>query len=402
MEEHHQAYFFWKYLGIKQAWCWHIDAHLDIGREGLGPQRLQAISQSSSDAEVEQAHALGCCYLPWGGLHCGNYLYPAIKEGLVQRLTWVIPDHLPIGDLLSWARRHLDGWFELSLTEAASLRVMDGRVTGTVLGIPIEVGTWDSLSAPQEPILLDVDIDYFLTEKGEVWCHPDLIAKTVANWPILATTVAYSVKGGYTPPQHRWLADPFLIAPLTPGYLAHPLDRAVALHRQHRFQDALAALEPLHADHPIEVTYYRGSCHEKLKQFQQALNTWESLVDHLSVPTDGRAYLYGLCGELCLKLEDFDRAITYAKLGKRLAPDDPRHPWTEAVALESQGDLKAALRQVRQALRLAGSGFFSQRVRLALARLYRRAGNYPLYKAELARLAANDITGEYRASTVLS
>ena len=82
MEEHHEAYFLWKNLGIQGAWCWHFDAHLDIGREGLTEARMAALVDCRSPAEAAQVGALGNCYLPWGGLHCGNYLYPAIKEGI--------------------------------------------------------------------------------------------------------------------------------------------------------------------------------------------------------------------------------------------------------------------------------------------------------------------------------
>ena len=40
MEDHSQAYFVWKQADIKSAWCWHVDAHLDIGRDGLDDSAL--------------------------------------------------------------------------------------------------------------------------------------------------------------------------------------------------------------------------------------------------------------------------------------------------------------------------------------------------------------------------
>ena len=400
MEEHHEALFFWKQLGVRSAWCWHVDAHLDIGREGLSAKRLEALVDCTSSEQTQQQGLLGSCYLPWGGLHCGNYLYPAISEGIVSRLTWVIPPHLPTGELLEWTRKHLDGWFEMSLEEWASFRLEDGVVKGDALGIPMEVGPWEKLSAPDEPVLVDIDIDYFLTENGEVWWDSQEMASALKTWPTLATTVAYSVKGGYTPTEHRTLADPFLTSPEEiPGYRADAFDDAVALFRCHKYQEALQILGDLPGLAPL---YYVGSAHQKLEQPEEALQAWSQLCDHEEIPADGQAYLRGLCTEMCLKLQRFDEAITHASVGKKLAPQDYRHPWGEAVARETTGDAKAAIKLVRRALRLAEGTLFSLKIRLALARLYRRQGQRELSRLELTQLALHDVTGEYRASTTLT
>lgn len=400
MEEHHEAYFLWKALGIRGAWCWHFDAHLDIGREGLGTSRLQTLVGCQSSQQAAEQGALGNCYLPWGGLHCGNYLYPAISEGIVGRLTWVIPPYLPQGDLLKWTRAHLDGWFELSLSDHASLRLEDGRVVGEVLGIPVEVGTWEKLTPPDEPVLVDVDIDYFLTDDGRVWCEPDEIAAAVKGWNSLATTVAYSVKGGYTPTSERRLADPFLEHPAGPGYASNALDQATTLYRCHRYEEAISALQALLSDYPLEATYYLGSCYQKLEKPLEALRLLEPLCIDPAVTPDGQAYLRGLCGELCLKAERWEQAVAHAAAGKKLQPGDYRHYWTEAMACESTGDPKGAIKLVRRALRLAEDKLFGLRIRLALGRLYRRQGQWELAKVELARLATVDVTGEYRSATV--
>ena len=66
MEEHLQAYYVWKASGLKNAWCWHIDAHLDIGKTGLFPSRLEMVAASSSSEELRARGGLGNSYLPWG------------------------------------------------------------------------------------------------------------------------------------------------------------------------------------------------------------------------------------------------------------------------------------------------------------------------------------------------
>ncbi len=409
MEEHHEAYFTWKRLEIANAWCWHIDAHLDIGREGLNSQRLKILEGCSTSGQALERGASGNCYLPWGGLHCGNYLYPAIVEGIVARLTWVIPPYLPQSDLLDWTRRHLDGWFELTLDDCATFEVHDGYVRGEALGIVVEVGTWENLESlrrealggDDRPLLLDVDIDYFLQGDGEPWQQPQALAQETQTWNSSCTTVALSVKGGYTPTVHREFAQAFLAAPMEPGYVGQALDQAAAVFRCHLYDQALRRFERLTGEAPVEASYYLGSCHQKLKHLEQALQFWEPLCTHPEVPDDGRSYLRGLCGELCIGLQRPEQAIEHAAAGKKLAPGDYRHPWTEAVAKELQGDLKGSIRLVRRALRLAEGTLFSLKIRLALARIYRRLGNRELSRMELQRLAALDVSNEYRASTAL-
>lgn len=402
MEEHHEAYFAWKRLGIKNAWCWHFDAHLDIGREGLDEPRLSALKECQSSAEAHQRQVMGSCYLPWGGLHCGNYLYPAIREGLVSRLTWVLPPYLPSSDRLRWVREHLDGWFELSLAEYASFHEENGRVVGQALGIVIEVGPWESFAPPEQPVLIDLDIDYFLTNEGEVWWEPDALAAALRDWDSLCTTVAYSVKGGYTPTAERRLAAPFLLATAsTDGYQASPLDDATTLYRCHRYEEAITALIALQDEVALESRYYLGSSLQKLDRPQEALEALRPLCDDPAVPFDGQAYLRGLCGELSLKCQNWEEALSHAAVGKKLAPSDYRHYWTEAAAREGTGEPKTAIKLARRALRLAGDNLFSLRIRLALARLYRRQGQRELSRLELSQLALHDVTGNYRASTIL-
>ena len=130
MEEHYEAYFAWKRQGFRDQWCWHVDAHLDIGKTDLGPARLARLKGFENSFEARAAGLMGNSYLPWGGLHCGNYLLPAIREGIVSRLSWVIPPDLPEGTLLSWARRHINNWFELELREYSSLKLDGDRVRG--------------------------------------------------------------------------------------------------------------------------------------------------------------------------------------------------------------------------------------------------------------------------------
>src|SRR5688572_22687218 len=113
MEDHQEAYFFWRDLGIKGATCVHVDAHLDVSN-------FKVPGYGLADAPE---------------LNCANFLHRAIREGIVEHLVWVIPPHLTgTLSLLDWTRDELHNWMHLSLADYASLHTEDSRVEGTLAG----------------------------------------------------------------------------------------------------------------------------------------------------------------------------------------------------------------------------------------------------------------------------
>ncbi|MCA9791161.1 MAG: hypothetical protein KC910_05175 [Candidatus Eremiobacteraeota bacterium] len=399
MEEHCEAYFAWKRAGFKDVWCYHVDAHLDIGTDGLGQATLAQLAECQSLDEARAQGLTGNAYLPWGGLHCGNYLYPAIREGIVSGLTWVVPPSVVEGSLLPWTRAHLNGWFDLELGDYRSLRLVDGHVEGIVMGIPFQLGTFETLPRPDRPVLFDLDIDYFLTPTGEVWQEAQEFAEQ-CDLESLMTTVAYSVVGGYTPTRFRRLAQPFIQGSVE-GYEAGPLDEAAALVRFHRYQEALPKLHSLLERHPIEATYLSGTCLHNLGQHQEALGVWLGLLDRSDISLDGRLYLGGLCVELAARLDRPEEALELAQRAQQGSPPDYRLCWAAALALEQLGQGLKATRMLRRGLALAAPYLNSLAMRSSLARLYKRQGKAGLAKLELQKLEAEDVTGHFRALTLL-
>lgn len=400
MEEHYDAYFTWKHQGIKGAWCWHVDAHLDVGRLGLWEERLEALKPCTSFAQAQALGITGSSYLPWGGLNCGNYLYPAIKEGIVGKLTWVIPPDLPHGNYLRWAREHLDSWFGIGLDEYAGLTEQEGRVSGTILGIPFEMGVLEALEIPKEPVLLDLDIDYFLDGDGEKWQDSRVFAEKIEGLESLCTTVAYSVLGGYTPTQDRELAAPFLSGDLS-GYEANTLDEATVLLRCRKFEQAQVALEKILGQYPVIAGFSLGSCFQGLKQPEQALAAWQKVLKEADLPADGRAYVGCACAEVLVELQRPKEALDHVLAAKSLVPPDYRYVWTEALAREALGEDRRATRMVRTALKMAEGNLFSLKIMWVLSRLYRKQGKDELAKMELRKLRTHDVTGDFRTRTLL-
>ncbi|MEW6281630.1 MAG: hypothetical protein AB1758_23670, partial [Candidatus Eremiobacterota bacterium] len=146
VEDHCQALDFWRECGVRGAACVHVDAHLDVTETGT---------------------ERGSVYIP-GGLNCGNFLYLALAEGLVEHLVWVIPPAL--AGTLAWARRELQEWVDLTGAEYASLCLRDGRVEGRLLGRRLTICRLDvGLPELAPPVLLDVDVDYLVAEEQHLW-----------------------------------------------------------------------------------------------------------------------------------------------------------------------------------------------------------------------------------------
>jgi hypothetical protein len=363
MEEHHHAYLAWKGQGKRKMWCWHVDAHLDLSDEGLTAPILESWAKGEGP--------YGNAFLPWGGLNCGNYLLPAIREGLLGRLTWVLPDWLPHGDLLSWSRQHLLSWLDLKVEEWEGLRDAGGYVEGLLLGIPFQMGILDNLPRPDQEVWLDVDLDYYVDGQGNCWLEPDPTALPKS----CLTTLAFSVVGGFLPDQQRSLAEAFGVS--SQGYQSQVLDRAACLWRQGQHQ---AVLELDLSQWPEVGPYLRGSCLFQVGQHQQALQEWSQLK-----PSDswGQAYLAGLAAQAWCALGEPQRAL------EQLLPhqgQDPRLEWTVATAHEQLGQLRQATQTLRRLQRSCADTLFGQQVSFALQQLYLKQGKLGLAQLQSTTL----------------
>lgn len=363
MEEHHHAYLAWKRQAQRKMWCWHVDAHLDLSDEGLTAPILGSWAEGEGPC--------GNAFLPWGGLNCGNYLFPAIREGLVGRLTWVLPDWLPQGDLLSWSRQHLLSWLDLKVEEWEGLRDAGGYIEGQLLGIPFQMGTLEQLPRPSQKVWLDVDLDYYVDAQGGRWREPDLSELPDS----CLTTLAFSVMGGFLPDSQRSLAEAFGVS--SQGYQAQECDRAACLWRGGHTQ---AVLDLDLSAWPEIGPYLRGSCLYQLGHYQRALQEWEQLK-----PTDlwGRAYLAGLAAQAWCALGEPQRALV------QLLPhqgQDLRLEWSLATAYEQLGQLRQATQILRRVQRQSSDTLFGQQVAFALQQLYLKQGKLGLAQLQSTSL----------------
>jgi tetratricopeptide (TPR) repeat protein len=136
---------------------------------------------------------------------------------MVHEFVWVVPDGT-LQDALSavqLARSQVFGKLQMvSLREATTLR-REGRVLrGTLLDLPITICELSDLPGFPEPVLLDVDLDYFTTRSAitqgvtsSPWTTPTEVVEALRRHGVRTdlVTISLSTIGGFLPPSSRWL-----------------------------------------------------------------------------------------------------------------------------------------------------------------------------------------------------
>lgn len=177
---HDQAYYVWRDARVRREILVHVDAHHDAARSET-----------------------------WAAIDIGNYVRAAIRDGMIAAIHWVVPDPM-------WrdaaTRAILFG--ELRHISAGPVHEEQEGARATVEGVELWMGPLASMPLPASRVLLNVDIDYFVTagyEDGQSaeplpvpWCWPrDLDGRLrAAGLQPLITTIATSVTGGFAP--LRW------------------------------------------------------------------------------------------------------------------------------------------------------------------------------------------------------
>jgi len=209
-ENHDQAYYLWREAGLKDRILVHIDAHHDMW--WLDDPR---------------------------GITIANFICPALKEGIVREVWWVVPD-------ATWQsregclalRKHLKRILKKYPQSSRRPRFVNSRAEATVLGRRLAVCSLDALPCFDEPVLLDIDTDYLVIRSVAYgsrdahgptpWRWPEQLASTLSARGIRSafTTIVYSVEGGYTPLKWKYLGDEIAARLSEP-----PGERAAAAYR---------------------------------------------------------------------------------------------------------------------------------------------------------------------------
>lgn len=240
MENHYESLWAWKKASVRNRIAVHIDTHIDLNWMPEKDNRVIMRANNSSDFQAVSIRP-GQFYEPGKRvLHVGNWLYPALGTGMVRELYWVVPDSSVhsarwLKALKTGMRLHFTN---VNPQEIESFHIRDSTIVGHLFGIPVTILPLNRLPVFNEPVLLDIDLDYFQFDSA-LWLNRLPAPKqsvsefvtVLKNKKITSdlVTVCYSVEQGYLDFKNRTLGDS-LRGILTTGknaYLILPGDSAM-------------------------------------------------------------------------------------------------------------------------------------------------------------------------------
>src|SRR2546428_9460424 len=267
MEDHDGSYYAWKRAGIGGRILLHIDAHIDWA--WIADKDPRALLQAQSLSQVElMLEERGLWNLNQRTnaelVHIGNYIYPALKEGIVREFYWVVPDSF-VENPTEW--RHVIRQFQslqrINPRIMKCVTVAGNQVVAEIAGNQVTACSLADLPEINEPVLLDIDTDFLLREPHELlkagtdsrrqlpWIWPDELIARLKTKGVRTdfVTIAYSVEGGYTALNYKYLGDELALRLKTPTPPEHHLQalehkrQAACLRHRGEYGNAISEFE---------------------------------------------------------------------------------------------------------------------------------------------------------------
>jgi tetratricopeptide (TPR) repeat protein len=243
-EEHSSVLPEWWCRKLRARTVIYLDAHLDL--QYVSPERLAALEQCATKEAVKRLekphHLVPDRHFSYS---LEDFLYPALRLGLIERLVWVAPPHVETG----YSREGLERLQQMEgvvMEDLASFARTDGGwIEGRLLGLAITLCSYRQLESMALPAdsLVDIDTDYFVAVPGdEPWIDPRDVFDVLRRLPLELelVTVSRSVNSGFMPLRYRFFAD----------YLA-------ALW-ENRHQDAAHYGRLLRLEHELQAGEFEG------------------------------------------------------------------------------------------------------------------------------------------------
>lgn len=240
IEDHDEALRVWRENKIKGFDLVHIDAHIDFGLHRARPLET-VFKEAPTFKELKRGLEFSLAFSQLESdfnkqTNIGNYIFPAMQEGIVKNFYWVIPGGLKefkdaskiITRLLRSFSKN-DSLRGYSKNNPLGFNQNKGIVSTGLFGRKFIICILEKLPPLKQNVLLDIDTDFLVIDsvlnadnttkigKREPWILPQdlvrLVKRKVKRPRII--TIAYSVNGGYTPIKYKHLADEiaFLYSP---------------------------------------------------------------------------------------------------------------------------------------------------------------------------------------------
>lgn len=229
-EDHTQSYYEWKKRRFKNLPLVHLDAHLDFAFF-YAKKPKQALGEARSLAELKRE--LDKTFLMRKFKrniekqeNIGNYIYPAIREGIVNDFYWILP-----GKITENTKKIIQRVFEKDPFKSDLIfNKKNKTLGGKIYNRNFHAAVLKDFSL-KKPLLLDIDLDYLMYELGKEkpakknrrlqkkdierkpWIYPKEFVQIIKDKfprPVFIT-IAYSVNGGYTPILYKFFGDEILL-----------------------------------------------------------------------------------------------------------------------------------------------------------------------------------------------
>jgi tetratricopeptide (TPR) repeat protein len=280
MENNSGAYLAWRQAEVYDRVLIHFDSHLDVEwmdavvlhriLNAPTPQALQDLERDPYDLHL----------IPDRPLDIKNFIYPAIKSGMVREMYWVILEDDLAALLHEYTQIVLASVKRLPLADLDSVQLDGGRIRMQLYGMPLTICRLADLPAIDEPVLLDVDMDYFdspyLTTRlalPKLWPGDVVEALKAKGLRTDLVTVAYSNREGYLDLAYRYLGDELVTLLRDPPRAQASSHQVFAHHRASdrlraagQLQEAVAELQQ-----GLRIDPGRASLHYNLSLLYDAL-----------------------------------------------------------------------------------------------------------------------------------
>lgn len=221
IEDHHEALKIWREKEVKNLDLVHIDAHIDFGFHPARPIK-KIINEARSLKELKKGLEYSLAFTHYEKdfdkqTDVGNYIYPAMQEGIVKNFYWVVPGGLKEFKESYKSIKNIVG----NLTKNTFRLGSRGIISTKFLGRNFVVCTLERLPVLRENVLLDIDTDFLMMDsllissntarigKRKPWILPqnlvEILKKRIERPRLI--TIAYSVNGGWTPIEYKHLGD---------------------------------------------------------------------------------------------------------------------------------------------------------------------------------------------------
>src|SRR5712691_1169725 len=402
MEDHDGAYYAWKQAGLRDRVAVHIDAHIDFG--WLPERDLEALLNLGTLQELENQSSADSLWNFTGRprdklINLGNYLNPALREGILRSVYWVAPD----GFFATRGRRaQLEAMLhDMRKANPRALQQIawsNGVLQAELYGMPLTICPLSQIPRFEEVILLDIDTDFLIINSVSPaypnhdhpdptpWTWPDELVERLRERGLRSdfVTIAYSVEGGYTPLDYKYLADDLASLlrepdlPVAERRLMSLKREAACAHDTGKFAEARETYERALALNPddasvhyrlAQLAYEQGQGNEARRHYAQAVT-----LD----PTYRTEY--NSLGPVYLSLGQFTQA---AAEYRKIIALDPQHACAHrglADVSAGQGRWDEALAHYRRASELRpGDGW----THLGLGRAHVQFRNWASAETEL-------------------